>query len=189
MKLGSKQALLLAIFSSSDGKERQIVGRTRLMKIMFLLEKELLPQLDKNAFDLDELPVFEAYKYGPFSQGVYSDLEFLKSVDFLIETPLLSSSETSDEERLEYLTWKGEISDVSGFGLDEDQLKSITLTADGEEYVTAVLLPEIQKSQMNHIKSFVRRLAALPLATLLKYVYQTYPEYTDNSEIRERVLR
>lgn len=67
MKLTGKRLLLLLLYSSTKKKEANvpIVGRTRLMKMVFLFEKELLDEFEKNrTFEEIALPEFFAWKYG-----------------------------------------------------------------------------------------------------------------------------
>jgi len=61
--------LLLAVLGSSDGQ--MVEGRTRFMKLIFLLEEE--------AEELNVDYRFRPHEHGPFSKKVLDDLEALES--------------------------------------------------------------------------------------------------------------
>ncbi|MFV2044596.1 MAG: hypothetical protein ACC700_15350 [Anaerolineales bacterium] len=68
--------LTLIYVPGPTGKQGEpIKGFTRLQKLFFLLWKEA-------GFDrlVPELREFEAYNYGPFSNSLYDDIEFAKSL-------------------------------------------------------------------------------------------------------------
>lgn len=140
-----------------SGVPQPIYGRTRIMKAMFLVQRKL-----KEEFGEDAGFEFEAYKYGPFDQGVYSALEEL------IEKKLISKIEAEyhdsprDEPRYE-LTEKG---------MQE-----------------AEKLYEQLSSSKKRLLQWVRyRQAERPLGSLLSYVYRKYPDMAAESEISDRVM-
>lgn len=78
-KVISKSAYLIALLylPGKLGKtNEEIIGRTRLEKLLFLIKQEIL--------DKEEIPLtedyfrFKAYKFGPFTEELFDELEFLK---------------------------------------------------------------------------------------------------------------
>jgi len=69
-ELDSLQENILLLFS----KQPRIIGKTRLQKLIFLMDREIL---DKSHFD------FEPYKYGPYSS------KLLAAMDELLELGLI----------------------------------------------------------------------------------------------------
>lgn len=70
--------LLLVRNGSHNGSEGLIRDKTRLQKLLFLVQKELMNRGHKARY------AFRPYKYGPFSQELYTDLEWLR-INNLIE--------------------------------------------------------------------------------------------------------
>jgi uracil-DNA glycosylase family 4 len=64
--------LLLVRNGSHSGSEGVIRDKTRLQKLLFLVQKELMNRGYKARY------AFRPYKYGPFSQELYTDLEWLR---------------------------------------------------------------------------------------------------------------
>ncbi|MDS0297537.1 hypothetical protein NDI76_02120 [Halogeometricum sp. S1BR25-6] len=68
-----RKLLPMVLLDACGGDE--IEGRTRLQKLVFLMEQELGEQLDVLLDGSDYN--FIAYDYGPFSKQLYDDLEYL----------------------------------------------------------------------------------------------------------------
>jgi uracil-DNA glycosylase family 4 len=64
--------LLLIRNGSHSGSEGLIKDKTRLQKLLFLVQKELINRGYKAKY------AFRPYKYGPFSRELYTDLEWLR---------------------------------------------------------------------------------------------------------------
>lgn len=147
IELTRKQFVPLALLYASD--DQQIKGRTRLLKLIFLLNEES---------DLDEEDKydFRKYDYGPFSKEILDDLEWLEesgAVD-IDRKPTFGGSTRYDHE----LTETGE------------ELVEIITEIDQN---TEVILEEAQAIVEEHNSKSIR--------SLLEYVYEEYPEYTENS--------
>lgn len=85
-----RQLLPLALLCASEGQE--IRGRTRLQKMVFLIQKEFS--------DSDELPGeynYIPYDYGPFAKKLYDDIDFLEERDVIDE-----DQETVDDKVVYY---------------------------------------------------------------------------------------
>lgn len=105
----------------------------------------------------DQLPnfyEFEPYLYGPCSFEIYEDLEVLKGKGLI------------DEERAPYQRWSYYRLTANGIAEAENVLKEIT---------------DPLRAKMMDIKRLVMELSFL---SLLKYVYEKYPEYGKHSLIR-----
>lgn len=64
--MSDRDPWILALLRESDGK---IEGRTRLMKLAFLLDRTLESRDMESPFE------FDAYKHGPFDKGVLDTLD------------------------------------------------------------------------------------------------------------------
>jgi hypothetical protein len=171
-----------------------IIGSTRLMKMVFLFEKELRRQFNLAAtIPSTALPEFEAYDFGPFSKTVYADLDFLISLGFvkwkrvdtdaLIETEAL---ETAYYETLEPPYWRRP--DPNDEEVDVPSPIEYRATPMGQSFVTEELLPNLTHEQVDALNEFKARCTSVTLTTLLRYVYTKYPDSASKSTIRDRVL-
>jgi uncharacterized protein len=174
----SKDILILLLGAKGPRHEHEPVrGITRLMKMTFLFNKELLKAFNSTKLiSAAALPSFEAYDYGPFSNQVYTDLDFLKSMELVEEasepfsTPGGEVDADPDDEKI-------------GLGL-----RVITLSSLGKDYFQEQLRPQFSPQQEKLLHEFKVRCLTVPLKTLLRYVYQTYPDMTVNSKIKSQVL-
>jgi hypothetical protein len=154
-------ALLLYVPGASDKTGEGIVGKTRIMKLMFLLLKEM--GLEENII---EEPSFEPYKYGPFDAEVYDALDALEDLNVIEETPHPSPKEEgTDDEMVEQYdantTYR-----LTDFGLTRTQ----------------ELAKNIPKNLMDKIIKVKIIYGKMPLIELLHYVYGKYPEFARLSE-------
>jgi uncharacterized protein YwgA len=95
----NRKLVTLALLDSKG--EQNLIGRTRLQKLLFLIQQ----RLDEQGQSLNRDYDFIAYDYGPFSQEIYEDVETL------IERGLVSEDATKlDDGVIQYsyeLTEKG----------------------------------------------------------------------------------
>lgn len=70
----------------------------------------------------------------------------------------------------------------------EDE-KNYVLTATGKAFVEKVVLPRTPKVIADAMEKLKTKYGRTDLTTLLRYVYQTYPDFTIKSEIRDRIMR
>jgi len=191
-KLTGKHILLLLIYSPGNtGRENEaVVGRTRITKMMFLFDKEIRKAFLKNSdIELISFPNFEAWHYGPFSKQVYDDIEFFLNNGYLSSEPLLNT-EKSEFELNEYENWMDEyLFDeerelLSGIRNEE----SFELTSKGERFVKDRIYGRLTANQRKIVAQFKRSINNASLEAILRYVYLKYPEYTEKSKIRGRIL-
>jgi uncharacterized protein YwgA len=185
MKLTGKKLLLLLLMQSySDSGSLPIAGRTRLMKMVFLFEKELWPEIKKERpSDEFVLPEFFAWKYGPFSSELLDDLEFLVNRDFVC---VQKGSRVINEELEEYEYWLDSGQNESSEYVGEE----FSLTGKGDEKAKEVW-DALSDSQKALIKDFREVLAKASLSKILEYVYKKYEKegFTGRSLIRDRYLK
>jgi len=170
-----KDAILYLLYAN---KNQPISGRTRLQKMLFLLQKEcpLRSWLSSN-FD------FEAWRYGPFSSDLLRDIEFLENVGLIRadKVGFLLEPERGELDALsqEYFDNGGEYS--------PDQLyaqEKFSLTQEGIKFIEERVEPRLPTEVKDAILSVKSKYNRISLANLLRYVYAKYPRYALKSELR-----
>jgi len=142
-----RELIPLALMYSQDQEEIQ--GRTRFQKMVFLLQQE---------FGEIEFYHFQAYDYGPFSKGLYDDL------DDLIDRGLVE--ETRDE-------------------FDEDKVYyEYQLTDQGRDLIEGLSEQEGAEDILELSEQLKREINSKELSEVLDRVYEEYPEYAENSVLR-----
>ena len=134
--------------------EEPIEGRTRLQKMVFVIQQELI---EDGVFRKDELYEFFAYDYGPFSK------ELAEAIDQMIEAGLLKeeAEEYDNDGNLKYL---------------------YELRAEGRELTEQELKKTTSEELLNEARSLKRRYnGELSLPEVIEEVYAEYPEYAENS--------
>jgi hypothetical protein len=140
-----------------------VVGKTRLMKLLFLLSEEA--KIDEF---LTEKQNFIPFRYGPFDADVYDDLEALKELGLVQESP---SSEQEDQEP------------------DAEPVEAYDA---GTEYrLTPLGMAKARELAQSAPKDVIKRVTNvktifgnMPLVELLHFVYTKYAKYADVSDLR-----
>lgn len=181
--------LLLFVPDASGHEAAPIQGQTRLMKMVFLFNKELKKQFKKDeGFDDAVFPDFKAYDYGPYSAQVYADLEFLVNMKF-VDVEESADGEISEEERGEFDYWT-----ATGNADDDVDLtqvgKTFKLSEMGEKFVRSKIHDSwgVTQNQLTLLTEFKTRCCEASLHNLLRYVYSRYPDMTTKSKIKNHVL-
>lgn len=187
MKLTGKKLLFILLYAPTRGKKTNvpISGRTRLMKMAFLFEKEVLGDFVKDrAFDEISLPSFYSWNYGPFSSDFLNDLEFLINQGY-IKTEFTGGTPISAELD-EYKYW---IEDFEDFQAREYEEELFSLEEKGLTRAAAIW-DSLTSNQRQLVIKFKDSLNAAPLDRILDYVYKKYAKdgYIDKSLIREKYL-
>lgn len=184
-----KDILLLLLYTPGRTEEpnEPIVGRTRLVKMLFLFKKEALPHFRKGTEINDEnFYEFFPWDFGPFSNQVYDDLEFFELRGFIQRSG--TKEETLPESAAEWQMWLSASNpDSALMQISEYEEEEFQLTAKGESFTKSLYLA-LDPNQKNLLKSFRMRTASVPLRALLRYVYENYPDQTTRSQIREQVI-
>jgi uncharacterized protein len=186
MILSGKKFLLLILYAPTrkDNYNEPISGRTRLMKMIFLFDKELRKDFEKDKnFEKIELPEFFAWKYGPFSTGVFNDLEFLSNQGYITKT----AGEVSPifPEIEEYKYWIEDADDFEPIEFSEDKY---LLTNDKGIPKAKELWTALTINQIELLVNFKDILNHSSLERILEYVYKKYEKegYVTKSLIKDR---
>lgn len=182
--------LLLLLYADNQSP---LVGRTRLQKIAFLFEKEILRQygFDKE-FELKEVMEFKAYHYGPFSKKVFEFIELFETIGLVEilykENPERELDNDIFEDDLlqeEDSEWADEILAES----KEHFVPLFTLTEKGRLYVEKKLWKLLDMSKIEALNKLKKNFVQSPLKLLIKYVYSSYPGFAAESKIKETILK
>lgn len=183
----SKDLIVLLLYAKgAHGKLCEpIIGRTRLVKLLFLFDKEIRSKFNlKKEIPDSALPSFEPYNYGPFSDQIWADLEFLVNFGMVKVKPVGADDEASmDAELTENEYWQlktGNESSISSYGDTEE----FSLTPEGREFVKSGAIGKLTSDQWGIFDKFKKRCTEIPLEALLRYVYNKYPEMAIKSKIR-----
>jgi hypothetical protein len=160
------------------------VGRTRLIKTVFLFTKEIQPQLRKKGFSLT-LPDFSAYNYGPFSVDVLNDIETLRALE------ILEVDSIPEAEPFDVLDDLNSLAEDQGteIAVERQVMDRYRLTDRGAGFCRDMLRSKFSPEEWKFLTEFKIRCNSVSLTVLLRYVYTRYPGYTVNSKIRDRVLK
>jgi len=149
---------------------KQVWGKTKLMKLVFLLKQEA--HCDRFVHDFYS---HVAYDYGPFDDAVRDDVNALTRCRLIQCKPPRHVGRGGDQD----------------VGLEGDEVHAVyTLTEPGKKCAMAIVaeaqkrLPEVVAA----VRTIAERYGRMPGEQLLKYVYEQYPKFTENSKIRDRVL-
>ena len=184
-KLNGADYLLLLLYLN---QKHPIMGAVRLTKMMFLFEKEIAPILKTKGLESDNLPGFIAYNFGPFSKDVYEQVELFKGIKFIQVTNIKAGEEMAEVDDLEEAPFTDEISNYGYFLNNDGKYYKYQLLSTGEKYVLEKIKPCITQEQETILSSFKRKITSLSPKQILKYVYTKYPEYAENSLIKDEVL-
>lgn len=184
-----KDIMLLLLYSpgKTDSVNEPIIGRTRLVKMLYLFKKEALPQFKKGTeIHDDNFYNFFAWNFGPFSDEVYSDITFFTLRGFIKAE--VAGEDASTEEVEEYEQWI-EMTKAPALSADAEEYREevFSLTEKGEGFAKQ-LFESLSMGQKILLKSFKEKLNDASLRAILKYVYTQYPEGTSKSLIKDEIL-
>lgn len=186
-KFTSKHILLLLLYSPGRREKfnEPIEGRTRIIKSMFLFDKEVKKDfLQDTDIELVRFAEFFPWNYGPFSRDIYSDIEFFMNNGFIEDT--MSDSEKSEAELNEEANWREDYVLDSDKNVDSESRseESFQLTPKGYDYTKENIYSSLSDNQKLLIKEFKAKLNSASLRSILRYVYLKYPKYTSMSRKR-----
>ena len=142
-----------------------IRGVTKLQKLLFLIEQETE---FFEEFKEDVAFNFAPYKMGPFSENVYTELEFLLQIDAIKTEPM----EFAVEDKISESTLGN---------------KEFTVTPKGAK-IAAELVEILDLTHAEELEELVEEYNSMSLTELLRYVYSTYPDYAVESEIQDEIF-
>jgi uncharacterized phage-associated protein len=155
----SKPSLLAVLLYAKGPKGEigeEIIGKTKLMKLMFLIFKET----DVENY-IDKKIEFKAYKYGPFDSEIYDCIDSLENLKII---EITDGSEKVNTESY-------------------DNISRFKLTKLGIEK-TSEIVKSLPPDLYRNIETIKRIYSNKSLIQLLYYVYSRYPEYTIKSELK-----
>lgn len=170
-------SVLVLLFAGGAKKteNEEIIGNTRLDKLMFLLEKETT--LKKYIIDNFK---FDAYNFGPYSS------ELFDSVQALVNAGLVSVEKSESEE---YLNEADRYQIELQLEENTESPKAATiysLTPEGKT-VASELFQSLSASERQELVTIKRIFNSISLRKLLQYIYRKYPESANLSVIREQI--
>ena len=184
-KLNGADYLLLLLYLND---KEPILGAVRLIKMMFLFNKEIAPLLKNDGLESDNLPEFISYNYGPFSKDVYEQIELFKGIRFIQVSNIKAQEEFIEVDDFEEMSYVDGV-DNKGYELKNDgTYYKYNILKLGENYVSEEILPCVGTKEKRLLEEFKKKITTLPPKQLLKYVYSKYPEYTEKSLIKDKVL-
>lgn len=201
---GRRLAIMLLLYAKgASGRVNEIVeGRTRLTKMLFLLDKE--HGVVGRAAKLN----FEAYAFGPYDPQIYDDLAFLENMAWIrgssaATTGTLEFSDVIEEKDSSVAFLDASELDEADLsfeylmsGVAEDvperyETRKYALSDRGLEQVESTIKaarnsPDFPQ-MMAAIEEVKKRYNQLPLRDLLRYVYNRYPDSASDSTILEQL--
>lgn len=194
-ELNGKDLLLCFLYSPGQTNDinEPIIGRTKLTKMMYLFEKEIYPNFFNDTLSI-AMPEFEPYYFGPFSKQLFEDLSFFKAIGLIesSETNIpLSPAHKIESEKADDVELDDEWNEAS-FDAEEDdeQFESkYYLTVNGGKYVKDKVWDFFSLVQKEKLRQFKAQINRISLDSLLRYVYNKYPEDAVNSVIAEKYLK
>jgi len=174
-----REDVLLLIFDAYERLFHKAAfnGVTRLEKLVFLLAEEA------GLKDIGQMFAFRAYKFGPYSKGVYDAADFLQSADLVdVEVKPYYSYYLAEEEKELHRDIDTD-DDESGEPTPSGHEKLFTLTKNGK--TLAGKLRSIWENEypqtLVKIDQIVSRYGSLPLNQIIRYVYRRYHKMAENS--------
>jgi predicted DNA binding CopG/RHH family protein len=172
-KRPSLMELMVLLLHSSNARGEDVVrGITRLQKLLFVIEQKLSPSTD-----------FYAYNFGPFDEEVNKTAEALRLAGFV------QGGHAASAEPLSFAVMMAVVAEKTGpdVPVDKEPRKDFVLTDIGHE----------RAERLRKSSAAYQRLAAYVAAIRQEYdrddlverVYAEYPQYAENSLIREKVAR
>lgn len=186
-KITGADTLLLMLYLDNQSS---IDGAIRLTKMMFLFDKEIVPILNKNGLDIENLPEFFAYNYGPFSKDVYEQLDLFSSIKFIKIDNLKSTDKLMEVDDLQEPSFINETYESDSIAeLDDDgKYYRYKIEKLGKEFVEKNIIDNISPCNCELLTQFKKKINNLPPKAILKYVYTNYPDSAKNSIIKDEVL-
>jgi uncharacterized protein YwgA len=192
-KLTGKKFILLLLYSPTTNGDKvnvPIAGRTRLMKMGFLFNKEVLSDFQKDrTFDEVVLPEYFAWKYGPFSGELLNDLEFLINQEY-IRSRSGSSPIPAEMDEAEYGEYDFWVDNMEESRIREYDKEVFDLTKEKGMPKAEEIWSVLSENQKKCLMEFKEVLNRASLNKILEYIYKKYQKegYIDKSLVRERYL-
>lgn len=183
--LRNRADLLLALLyaeESPSGLATAVKGITRLEKLVFLLKMEAgLLRGVKSDDDFHFIP----FRMGPWTQEVYDEVDFLESLGLLTKEG--TEPRSIEDKAHDDMLFGAMILDKyqkSSSPVSDEKNENFGLTEKGKQKAKEVWdrLGDDEKKKIMGIK---KRFNNMNLRQFLRYVYNKYPSYTSESEIKQ----
>ncbi len=173
-----REDVLLLIFDAYERLFHKAAfnGVTRLEKLVFLLAEEA------GLTDIGQMFAFRAYKFGPYSKGVYEAADFLQSADLVdVEVKPYYSYYLAEEEK--ELQRDIETDDEMGEPAPSGHERLFTLTDNGKALASKLraIWEQEYPDALSKVDQIVSRYGSLPLNQIIRYVYRRFPKMAENS--------
>ena len=173
MKYLTDVILVLIEMAANQPNNTWFRGITRLEKMIFLLMQEH----GMNTWLKNDVPQFIPYKLGPYSREVYAAIDFLSSYGLIEDS--LSTGRSSLDSMESILTIDP--------GLMPYEERRFRLTEDGQA-VAKALRSQSSEETLAALTECYQQFGQMPLPSLLRHVYQAYPDYTGRSIIKDDII-
>jgi uncharacterized protein YwgA len=173
-----KDFLLLLLAAHGEHEDAEpVVGVTRLQKYLFLLQEE---HDWHHRFQVSDPYAFEAYDYGPFDAQLYDDLVMLENAGLLERSAAgpEPSAENKESRRRDF-DWATVDREIAPWE-SEDQIQRYVLTERGRKFAARYELGAEDRDLLAELKG---RWNGKPLQELLRWLYQTYPDWATNTRL------
>lgn len=188
MGVNNKAELMLALLyagmdNSQNQKSQPVEGITRLEKLLFLLKMER--GFLKNVSDEDDFH-FYAFRMGPWTNEVYDEIDFLESLGLVTKKDDASKeANPADQAYVEELISNTILNKYQKTDFGKDMgIEVFSLTAEGKNKALNIW-NRLSQEEKDNIVDLKRRFNTMSLKQFLRYVYQKYPQYTTESEIKD----
>lgn len=186
-KLTGADYLLLLLYLNN---RTPIYGAVRLTKMMFLFNKEISEALKKKNIECGKLPEFIPYNFGPFSKDVYEQVELFSNIGFIKVTDINAIEDMGEVDNWEESSFIDEtVEQEDGYIRQNGKHLKYEIESLGVDFVEQKILPNVTPKQKEILEMFKSKITSLSPKQILKYVYTKYPEFTENSLIKDEVLR
>ncbi|WP_308149414.1 hypothetical protein [Spiroplasma sp. AdecLV25b] len=180
-KLKGADYLLLLLYLDN---KKPIKSLTRLVKMMFLFNKEVVHNIKDNV-KLNLLPEFIVYNFGPFSRDVYEQVELFRSLKFI---EVASNSRVEEMGAFDNFELAASCDDDKEFEVDPLYIMyEYRIAQNGINYVEQKILP-LESNVIDLLTRFKQKITTLTIKQILYYVYNKYPNYINKSLIKDEVL-
>lgn len=171
-----KETIILLLYDEPKLAKIRKVTRTYIEKMLFLLKEEAGFAISDYTFKSDD--------YGPCAGEMYDDLELLSDLNIIrTQQGPLDIIDKLDDEIHEQSA--NEFEQALEIKIKKTLYYDLTKTG---KKVAAKLYKELnedEKSRLNYVK---HEFGSFPLRDIIRYIYNKYPELTDKSKIRKKIL-